>query len=585
MGLRIRHIATRFALILAAAAAVPLIGYGVASIRSLQQGTHDSIVTGNSNVATRAAEEIRRYVTTNAELLKAVAADLQDTGLQTWQQDRILKNDVLQFREFREITLFDEAGTTVATSRAGQPRVALPAEGSAVATFDGAQMSAIHVDADLLPTAVFAIHLKRLNMPNGWLVGEFSLEEMWRMVDAIRIPVHGYALVVDPSGTLVAHGDPDKKALVAQAKNLSGQHPLVGHADASPSAEYVDASGRRQLAVAAPIPQLNWTVIVEQPTAEAYAAANILQRQLIVAIAIALLAMIAAGLVLGRRFIAPIFLLQRGTQRIAEGNLDTRVTIPGEDEFHQLGDAFNSMASRLAKLQTDLLRAERETTFVKVARGLVHDLKQPLASAAAHAALLGHPKASAEDRPEATRLLTKSLRLMDQFITDLRATYMKKPENLVPAPVHVNQSLRDVLELMEVSARERGVIVETAFAREPLVITAQKVAFERVCRNLMKNALDAMPGGGTLRVSSAVGEHRVQIVVADTGCGIAPDNLAKIFDEFMTTKEDGLGIGLALSKRFVEDFGGTIGVESEVGRGTAFTMRFPAGDDAIAEAS
>ena len=67
-------------------------------------------IAGNQNVATRAAEEIRRYVVTNAALLKALAADLQDTGLETWQQDRILKNYVLQFREFREITLFDEAG-------------------------------------------------------------------------------------------------------------------------------------------------------------------------------------------------------------------------------------------------------------------------------------------------------------------------------------------------------------------------------------------------------------------------------------------------------------------------------------------
>src|SRR2546422_687451 len=135
MSIKIRHIASRFALILGAAAALPLVAYGIASIRSLQQGTRESIIAGNLNVATRAAEEIRRYVTTNAELLKAVAADLENTGLQTWQQDRILKNDVLQFRELREITLFDESGTTVATSRAGKPRVAVPAD-NASATFD-----------------------------------------------------------------------------------------------------------------------------------------------------------------------------------------------------------------------------------------------------------------------------------------------------------------------------------------------------------------------------------------------------------------------------------------------------------------
>src|SRR5581483_783904 len=121
MSLTIRRIAVRFALLLALAAVVPLMAYGIVSILSLQRGTRESVVAGNQNVATRAAEEIRRYVVSNAELLKALAADLQDTGLQSWQQDRILKNYVLQFREFRELTLFDESGTMVATSRVGAP--------------------------------------------------------------------------------------------------------------------------------------------------------------------------------------------------------------------------------------------------------------------------------------------------------------------------------------------------------------------------------------------------------------------------------------------------------------------------------
>ncbi len=81
MALRIRHIATRFALLLGVAAVVPLVAYGAVSILSLRRGTRESVVNGNQNVAVRAAEEIRRYVVTNAELLKALAADLQDTGL------------------------------------------------------------------------------------------------------------------------------------------------------------------------------------------------------------------------------------------------------------------------------------------------------------------------------------------------------------------------------------------------------------------------------------------------------------------------------------------------------------------------
>ena len=218
--MKIRHIATRFALLVGVCAVVPLLAYGVVSILSLQRGTRESVSNGNQNVAVRAAEEIRRYVVTNAELLKALAADLQDTGLDRRQQDQILKNYVLQFREFREITLFDETGATIASSRAGKPRVVIPKD--AQVTINGVGMSPIHVDEDLLPTSVFAIRLMRLNQPAGWLAGEFSLEEMWRMVDQIRIGDHGFALVVAPGGELIAHGDPDKKALVAKMRTMTG---------------------------------------------------------------------------------------------------------------------------------------------------------------------------------------------------------------------------------------------------------------------------------------------------------------------------------------------------------------------------
>ena len=124
--MKIRHISTRFAILVGVCAIVPLLAYGLVSILSLQRGTRESVVNGNQNVAVRAAEEIRRYVVTNAELLKGLAADLQDTGLDRRQQDQILKNYVLQFREFREITLFDEQGATVASSRVGKPRIPLP---------------------------------------------------------------------------------------------------------------------------------------------------------------------------------------------------------------------------------------------------------------------------------------------------------------------------------------------------------------------------------------------------------------------------------------------------------------------------
>ena len=582
MAFKIRHIATRFALLLAAAAVVPLLAYGAVSIVSLQRGTRDSIVQGNVNVVTRAAEEIRRYVSTNADLLKALAADLENTGLERWQQDRILKNFVLEFREFREIALFDEAGTPFVWSRLDHPHVAIPK--IPPVSLNGVSMSPIHIDDDYLPTAVFAVRLKKLNAPAGWLVGELSLEEMWRMVDQIRIGNHGYAMVVAPNGDLVAHGDSVKKAQVAQHRNML-DNPLVRAAAAqnepAPLAlEYEDTltpERARALGVAAKIAPLGWTVIVEQPTAEAYANATQLQQQLVVAIFIGLLVMISVGYLFGRSFIRPIFTLKDATKTVAAGNLDTRVTIDSADEFADLGDAFNTMADRLVELQENIKKQERQAMFGRVAAGLVHDLSHPLQNIGNSTRLLLRDDVDAESREMFRRTIERELGALRHFMEDLRNVV--KPKPIERFPMEVNASLADIVDSMRPEGEKNGVAVESAYASGPLVIEGDRFALGRVYRNLITNAIQATQPGGRVVIATARRGDAVEISVTDTGSGIPPERLSAIFEDFVTTKRRGLGLGLAISKRIVEQLDGTIVVESEVGKGTKFVMRFPACDE------
>ena len=579
MALTIRRLAVRFALLLAVAAVLPLIAYGVVSIFSLQRGTRESIIAGNQNVAVRAAEEIRRYVVSNAELLKALAADLQDTGLSQRQQDQILKNYILQFRKFREITLFDESGKPLVSSRVGPARVAIPKDARLV--IDGVSMSPIRVDEDLLPTSVFAIHLTRLNQPSGWLAGEFSLEEMWRMVDQIRIGGHGFAMVVAPGGELVAHGDPDKKALVAQTRNMSG-HPLFAAARARPdttpvSQEYADEDGRSQLGVAARIAQLGWTVIVEQPTREAYASATVLQRQLVISISIALLAMITVGYLFGRSFINPILALQRGTRDIAAGQLDARVDIRRDDELGDLGHAFNTMADRLVKLQEEVKRQERQAMFGRIAAGLVHDLSHPIQNIGNSTRLLLRDDVDQESREMFRLTIERELQTLKRFMDDLR--HVVKPKPIERFAMDVNGSVAEIAESMRSEGDRNGVTVETQYAQGPLVIEGDRFALGRVYRNLITNAIQATEPGGRVTIATSRAGDQVEISVSDTGSGIPPERISAIFDDFVTTKRRGLGLGLAISKRIVEQLNGTIDVQSEVGHGTAFTLRFPARDD------
>jgi len=559
---------------------LPLVAYGFWSLITLQRGTRDSVVTGNLNVATRAAEEIRRYIVGDAEILKALAADLQNTGLTQSQQEQILKNHGLQFKEFRELTLFDESGAPVATSRATTPRVSIPTR--LPPAVDGVAMSPIRVDEDLLPTTTFAIHLTRLNRPSGWLVGEFSLEQMWRMVDQIRIGEHGYALVIAPDGTLIAHGDPDKKALVAQSTNLKA-HPLLAASTAMPWLEYQDADGRQQLGVAAKIDTLNWTVIVEQPAADAYANAARLQRQLVTAASFALLVMIAAGYVFGRRFIAPIFALKRGTQALSEGKLETRVTIDSADEFGQLGASFNSMADRLVELQENVKRQERQAMFGRVVAGLFHDLNHPIQNIGNNARLLLREDLDAEGRGMSQRIIERELGTLKRFMDDV--LNIAKPRPIERFALDINASVNEIVESMRAEGERANVSVTGHYAEGPLTVEGDRFALGRVYRNLITNAIQATAPGGSVTVTTARAGHAIEVTVADTGTGIPADRLAAIFDDFVTTKRRGLGLGLATSKRIVEQLDGTITVESEVGRGTAFTVRLPATDGRRAAAA
>ncbi len=583
MGFKIRHIATRFALLLAMAAVVPLISYGIVSILSLRSGTRQSVVQGNENVATRAAEEIRRYVTTNAELLKALAANLQDTGLTQGQQDRILKNYVLEIREFREITLFDEAGAAVATSRIGKPRVEIPK--GAPMLVDRVSMSGVKVDEDLLPTTVFAIHLTRLGAPAGWLVGQFSLEEMWRTVDRIRIGAHGYALVIAGNGELVAHGNPDRKALVAQARNMS-DHPLMAALrgaknDAPVSREYKDASSEAELGVAARMASLGWTMIVEQPTREADANATVLERQLVIAISVVLLAMISIGYLFGRQFITPILVLQRGTQALAAGQLDARVDIRTGDEFSNLGDAFNTMADKLVELQENVKRQERQATFGRIAAGLVHDLSHPIQNIGNSTRLLLRDDVDPESREMFRRTIERELATLKHFMDDLRN--IVKPKPIERFAMDVNGSVAEIVETMRGEGDRVGVAVEGHYAEGPLAIEGDRFALGRVYRNLVTNAIQATAHGGHVTITTSRAGDRVEVSIEDTGSGIPAERLSAIFEDFVTTKRRGLGLGLAISKRIVEQLDGTITVESEIGRGTKFTLRFPARDDRSAQ--
>jgi signal transduction histidine kinase len=191
--------------------------------------------------------------------------------------------------------------------------------------------------------------------------------------------------------------------------------------------------------------------------------------------------------------------------------------------------------------------------------------------------------ADPETREMFRRTIERELATLKCFMDDLRNVV--KPKPIERFAMDINGSVSEIVESMRAEGERNGIAVEAHYADAQLIIDGDRFALGRVYRNLITNAIQATQPGGAVTISTRRAGDRVEISVADTGSGIPAERLSAIFDDFVTTKRRGLGLGLAITKRIVEQLDGTIEVQSEVGRGTTFILRFPARDDRSAHAA
>jgi signal transduction histidine kinase len=564
-------IRARFALFVAAAAVAPLLTYGLLSVRSLRSATEQSVAAGNQAVAWQVAAQFRDYFENSRRVLQSIGSQLQGMQLADWQRKRTLDNHVMDFDEFREISLYDAAGRPVVSTRTAPAHFSVPAGTDGE---NGFVVGPVELDEDLLPTTHIAVRLR--GQDSGWLVAEISLEELWRAVDGIRVGKRGFAMLLDKAGRFIAHGDPDQKQLVAnRTMATADERQLSAYMQVPdrPNLPRVNGAAGPMVGVAAKIGVPDWTVLIEQPEEEALAVAQRLESQLYFAIAIALLATVAAGSWWGRSFIRRIFALTRVTDALAAGKMDARVALTGRDEIAQLGTQFNAMADRLVELQDEIRKQERQVMFGRIAAGLVHDLSHPIQTIGNSCKLIQRIFDDAEYRATFRQTVERELATVKRVLEDLRN--IASPMPLERFAVDLNASLREAVETMAPLAETAGVTLRAELAREPAYIEADLFAIGRVHRNLILNAIQATAPGGLVAAATEVTAGAVVMKVYDTGCGIPPERLHDVFEDFVTTKRRGLGLGLAISKKIVEQLGGEIRVASEVGQGTTFVLEFP----------
>jgi signal transduction histidine kinase len=297
--------------------------------------------------------------------------------------------------------------------------------------------------------------------------------------------------------------------------------------------------------------------------------------------AVALFAGFLFSLWVASRITRPITELSTAARAVAAGKWETRTSVRSTDEIGRLGIAFNDMTRTLGSQREQLVQAERVTAWREIARRLAHELRNPLFPLQITVENL--QRARHLEAEEFLEVFNESTSTLKAELANLNAIVGRFADfSRMPAPqfspMDLNQALRSVVRLFEPQFNVIGkpIITTEYFLAEPgPQIDADPELLHRAFQNLLLNALDAMPAGGTLTLRTSVHESRVRIGIKDTGVGLTPEECARLFTPYFTTKQHGTGLGLAIVQAVISDHQGTIAVTSDQVRGTTFQIELP----------
>lgn len=281
------------------------------------------------------------------------------------------------------------------------------------------------------------------------------------------------------------------------------------------------------------------------------------------------------------RVTRPIVELAAASRQVAAG--DWNVTVSPHDasgEIADLAEAFNQMTAQMREQRERVLQAERVAAWRELARRLAHELKNPLFPLQLTVENLVKAREMApgefdEIFHESTTTLMAEIQNLKTIIQRF-SDFSKMPQPQLQA-VRMNDIVERVATLHEavLKNREHPVEMRLELAAEMPAIPVDPDLLHRALSNLVLNALDAMPQGGSITINTSVREETVRIAVSDTGTGLTKEECERLFTPYYTTKQHGTGLGLAIVQSVITDHGGTIGVESTPGQGATFIIDLP----------
>ncbi len=284
----------------------------------------------------------------------------------------------------------------------------------------------------------------------------------------------------------------------------------------------------------------------------------------------------ALGYFITRQITYPINKFIKGANAIAGGDLNQHIELSSKDEIGNLAVAFNNMAEELKKMQKmqeELRRLDRLSALGQLVAEVAHEVKNPLGIIKNSAQILESSPLSNTRRKEIVGFVIEGAerinRVVDNFLQFARPPKMKKEKTDIIGVV--DRTIRLVSDTLA----KNNIEVTKDYTDSIPLIRVDPSQLQQLFLNLILNAIEAMPKGGELKISTQLERKEILIAFSDTGRGVPSKLKKKIFEPFYTTREHGTGLGLAIAHKIVENYGGRITLESKVGKGSTFKILFP----------
>lgn len=458
----------------------------------------------------------------------------------------------------------------------------------------------------------------------GVIVGGIPLGDFLKDFQQFKFDDTGFLILMDAAGTIISHPQQDKIMGRLAGDNRQSEEIVARAGKMHAGFHRASLLGVDGFVAYSPVPGGNWSVMAVLPYAKFMDAPNNLRHMVFVISLAVLVVAILLSLLLARGITKPILQLSRATSRLAQGDLQQTVDIRAKDEIGLLAESFNNMTRDLhdaivlrdlemnerkwaeqerRKLEIQVQRAQRMEALGTLAGGVAHDLNNILG------AIISYPELILLDLPADSRIRAPLLAIQQSghkaaaIVQDLLT--MARRGVVESTVMNLNQTVSEYLRSPEhesLRLLHPQVVFLTNLAPDLLDICGSPVHLSKTVMNLVFNAAEAMPDGGKIMISTRnryvdkpirgydhveEGEY-VIFTVADTGIGISPQDLGRIFEPFYTKKvmgRSGTGLGMAVVWGTVKDHNGYIQVESVEGRGSTFTLYFPVTRQGRAEES